>query len=121
MGGVARRRDLALGLALFALSAATSVLLSDGVVCCNDGSHYALVRALADDHTVIIDRQVAYTDYNDVSQKDGHYYSDRPPGTAFAALPFYLAARSLGLDDHGRQIACALVSVIAGALAVMLL
>jgi hypothetical protein len=114
------RRDRALAVALFAISAATSTLLNDGVVCCNDGSHYALVRSLADRHTVIIDEFAAYTDYNDISRKDDHYYSDRPPGTAFAALPFYLTARALGLDDHGKQRASALVSLLAGAFAVMI-
>jgi hypothetical protein len=74
---------------------------ADGIVSTNDGSHYALTKALAADGTVRIDPYVNYgaiqpprgtpttDDYRDVSYYDGHYYSDRPPGTAFLAVPFY--------------------------------
>jgi hypothetical protein len=115
-----RRTDWALVVALFTLSAATSVLLDAGVVCPNDGSHYALVRALGDRHTVVIDEFVEYTRHIDISQRGAHFYSDRAPGTAFAALPFYLVARAAGLSDVGRQEVCALLSVLVGALAVAL-
>lgn len=114
------RIDLALAVALFTIAAATSVLLDAGVVCPNDGSHYALVRALADRHSVIIDDFVEYTRHVDISQRGAHFYSDRAPGTAFAALPFYLVARALGLSDGARQEVCALLSVLVGALAVAL-
>jgi len=115
-----RRTDWALAVALFTVAAATSVLLDAGVVCPNDGSHYALVRALADRHSVIIDDFVEYTRHIDISQRGAHFYSDRAPGTAFAALPFYLLARAAGLSDVGRQEVCALLSVLVGALAVAL-
>lgn len=115
-----RRVDWALAVALFTVAAATSVLLDAGVVCPNDGSHYALVRALADRHSVIIDDFVEYTRHVDISQRGAHFYSDRAPGTAFAALPFYLLARALNLSDVARQEVCALLSVLVGALAVAL-
>jgi 4-amino-4-deoxy-L-arabinose transferase-like glycosyltransferase len=79
----------------FALTAA------GGIISTNDGSHYALTKALAADGTVRIDPYVNYgaiqprrgtptpDDYRDVSFRDGHFYSDRPPGTAFLAVPFY--------------------------------
>jgi len=105
---------------LFTLSAASSVLLDAGVVCSNDGSHYALVRALADTHTASIDSFVAYTRWVDYAWRDGHAYSDRPPGTAMAALPFYLAARTLGMSEPARESATCGLSILAGALAVTL-
>ena len=90
-----------LALLYFALTGA------DGIITTNDGSHYALTKALAADGTVRIDRYVAYgairprggtptpDDYRDVSLYDGHFYSDRPPGTAFLAVPFYWAGEVL--------------------------
>ena len=99
-GHLVRSLGAALALALlaclyFALTAA------DGIISTNDGSHYALTKALAVDGTAQIDPYVNYgaiqpprgtpttADYRDVSLRDGHFYSDRPPGTAFLAVPFY--------------------------------
>jgi hypothetical protein len=114
------RRDRALAIALFAVAAGTSVTLDAGVVCSNDGAHYALVRALADYHTTSIDKVIAYTNHVDYSVRDGRAYSDRPPGTAMAALPFYLVARALSASDATRQAVTALFSALVGALAVVL-
>ncbi|HEY8602197.1 MAG TPA: phospholipid carrier-dependent glycosyltransferase [Thermomicrobiales bacterium] len=92
----------ALALLFFALTAA------DGIISTNDGSHYALTKALAVDRSVRIDRYVNYgaiqprtgtptaADYRDVSVYGGHFYSDRPPGTAFLAVPFYWFGALLG-------------------------
>jgi hypothetical protein len=93
----------------FALTAA------DGIISTNDGSHYALTKALAVDGSARIDPYVNYgaiqppkgtptpDDYRDVSARDGHFYSDRPPGTAFLAVPLYrlgeLVARVSGRRD----------------------
>ncbi len=76
---------------------------SAGVVCSNDGSHYALVRSLGDSGSCRIDRYVHYTGFLDVAHFRGHWFSDRPPGTALLALPFYLlgkAAAALRLGHH---------------------
>lgn len=87
---------------LFLLYAIPSLLI--GVAGTNAGSHYALTRALAADGTARIDPYIRYTAipappdkptpdgylYLDLSIKDGRFYSDRPPGTAFLAVPFYL-------------------------------
>lgn len=62
-------------------------LASAGFVSSNDGSHVALSRALALRHATAIDPDVALTLWVDRAERDGHSYSDRPPGTAFAALP----------------------------------
>jgi len=73
----------------------------DGIISTNDGSHYALAKALAVDGSAQIDRYANYTaaappgqtptaaNYIDISYYNGHFYSDRPPGTAFLAVPFY--------------------------------
>lgn len=86
-----------------------------GIISTNDGSHYALTRALAEHQTARIDTYVNYTaiqpptgtptpaDYRDVSAYNGHFYSDRPPGTVLLAVPFYwlgtLAGRVSGRGD----------------------
>jgi len=113
-GRLTRSLGAALALALlaclyFALTAA------DGIISTNDGSHYALTKALAVDGSARIDPYVNYgaiqppkgtpttDDYRDVSARDGHFYSDRPPGTAFLAVPFYwlgeLVSRISGRRD----------------------
>ncbi|MBK6921817.1 MAG: hypothetical protein IPH07_30755 [Deltaproteobacteria bacterium] len=63
------------------------VAIGRGFVSSNDGSHVALARALALRHETSIDPDVALTLWVDRAERDGHHYSDRPPGTAFAALP----------------------------------
>ncbi len=101
----------------FALLAVLGFALTgaDGIVSTNDGSHYALTKALAVDGAVRIDPYVQYgaiqpargtptvADYRDVSYREGHFYSDRPPGLAFLAVPFYrlglLVARVSGRRD----------------------
>jgi hypothetical protein len=94
-----------LALALFALVALAALYFAltarDGIISTNDGSHYALTKALAADRTASIDPYVNYAaiqpqrgtptakDYRDLSYYNGHFYSDRPPGTALLAVPFY--------------------------------
>ena len=82
-------------LALLVLVAASAVLLQPFGY--NQGSHLALVHALADG-TPRIDR---YRDYSgDESFYRGHAYSNKAPGLAFATLPAYLALRAAHLP-HG--------------------
>src|SRR5690349_20194850 len=84
----------ALGMLFFALTA------RDGIISTNDGSHFALTKALAVDGTARSDPYVNYAaiqppsgtptvdDYRDLSIYDGHFFSDRPPGSACLAVPF---------------------------------
>lgn len=116
-----RRRDAAVFAALCSLSLATSVLLDCGLVCSNDGSHYALISALAEDRSPVIDRFLPYTRNVDLSWRDGHYYSDRPPGTALLAVPFYLAGKASGASGTRLEAIVALLPAALGALAVGLL
>jgi hypothetical protein len=65
---------------------------SNRVVGTNDGSHANLVRAMAEDHQFKLNpaRQPVVIDFARVGDV---LYSDRPPGTAFLAFPFYLAVK----------------------------
>lgn len=62
------------------------VWIGRGFVSSNDGSHTALARALVLRQETAIDPDVAMTLWIDRAERDGHQYSDRPPGTAFASL-----------------------------------
>jgi len=107
-------------LVFFALYLASS----KGVVCSNDGSTYALMRATAEEGTWRIDRYAAYAEYSDVARYRGHYYSDRPPGTAMVGLPIYLVVRALapsGQQEALTKASTPLVAALCGGLTVGLL
>jgi hypothetical protein len=65
-----------------------------GIVSSNDGSHVALARAFARG-ALAIDDDVALTLWVDRAVVDGRDYSDRPPGTAAAAVPAVWAGARL--------------------------
>ncbi|MDD9939218.1 MAG: hypothetical protein OXT09_36865 [Myxococcales bacterium] len=65
----------------------------------NENSRFNLVRALAEQSTVVIDDYHLNT--GDKSLRDGHYYSDKAPGLAWLATPFYAVARVLGVGRSG--------------------
>jgi hypothetical protein len=88
----AERRHL---LALFAVVATVYFATFTGVTSSNDGSHYALVRALVGRRSFEISPFLAFTENQDFATGPGGRYSDRPPGTALWAAPFYAAARLL--------------------------
>jgi hypothetical protein len=101
-------------LALLVLVSASAVLLQPFGY--NQGSHLALVHALADG-TPRID---AYRDYSgDESFYRGHVYSNKAPGLAFATLPAYLALRAAHLP-HGVHV-LSLWSVLVPAAILLLL
>ncbi len=54
----------------------------------NEYSRYDLVRALVDDRTTSIDPYQGNT--GDKSYYNGHYYSDKTPGSALMGVPAYL-------------------------------
>jgi hypothetical protein len=76
--------------AVVVMLAALWASLASGFVSSNDGSHVALARALVLRGETSIDPEIGLTLWVDRAHRQGHDYSDRPPGTAFAAL---LAAR----------------------------
>ncbi|MDX2174697.1 MAG: hypothetical protein SFY56_16450 [Bacteroidota bacterium] len=63
----------------------------------NDGSHYALVSAIVNKHTVIINDYVKYTGKVDYAVKNGQFYSDRLPGNALLMIPFFAFGNLLEL------------------------
>jgi hypothetical protein len=53
-----------------------------------------LVKAIVEDHTFAIDRQVKrYSWVSDLSQWDGHYYQNKAPGSSLLVVPVYAAVR----------------------------
>lgn len=57
----------------------------------NQNSRLNLTLAIVDDGSFQIDRFVANT--GDYAKYNGHYYSDKAPGTSFLAVPMYAAVR----------------------------
>lgn len=109
-----RASDLVL---VAAVTLASAVLIDAGVVSSNDGSHYALVRAIGDTGSFVIDPYVVYTRDVDISQFGGHFFTDRPPGTAMLAVPFYLAARLVSSNALAWEFGAALLSAVMAAIA----
>ncbi|MFH1055463.1 MAG: hypothetical protein V1744_05145 [Candidatus Altiarchaeota archaeon] len=81
--------------ALFLVSSVVYFSSTVGVSTSNAGSHYALVKAIAEERTFTIDSFAMYTGYVDYSRFNDRLYSDRAPGMAFATAPFYLAGKVL--------------------------
>src|SRR5688500_3330122 len=57
----------------------------------NQYSRFDLVRAVVDRHTLVIDHYAHNT--IDKAEANGHFYSDKAPGLAFASTPVYLVVR----------------------------
>jgi hypothetical protein len=85
------RVDWSLSLALFmGLSFVYFATLS-GITSSNDGSHYALLRTMVENRAFTLNQFDDFAEGNDVAiTPDGRLFSDRPPGTALAAIPFYV-------------------------------
>lgn len=79
-------RALSLGIVLPILAGLWGAQTT-GIVSSNDGSHLALARALALRGETSIGPDRPLTMGVDLAVRDGRPYSDRPPGTAFLALP----------------------------------
>ena len=80
-----------------------------GITCCNSGSLYALLKSIVTKEKLSINEFIKYTKYKDYSKVGKNYFTDRPPGLSFAAIPFYI----LNLN-------VTLVSVISGVLSSIL-
>jgi len=84
------RSDRLIALGLFVALAAVYFLTLAGITSSNDGSHYALLRTMADNRAFALMQFDDFAEGNDIAiTPDGRLFSDRPPGTAVAALPFY--------------------------------
>lgn len=87
--------DNLIAVLLFALAmiiyAATT---PDQLVGTNDGSHFALVKAIGEQGKFEIGSYLDYTMRTDyASPQPYRYYADRPPGTAWLAAPLYSLAK----------------------------
>lgn len=71
----------------------------------NQGVRLAELHAVVLKHTLRIDDYISYT--GDRALIDGHYYSEKAPAMALAALPSFAivvaAQRGLGIDPDGEQ------------------
>jgi hypothetical protein len=88
----ADRRHLAI---LFAAVASLYFATFSGITASNDGSHYALVRAIVSKRSFEISPYLSFAEDQDYASGPNGRYSDRPPGTALWTVPFYAAARVL--------------------------
>lgn len=69
----------------------------------NQGSHYALVKALSRG-TPYVDRtrfEVGEVGTGDVRAFEGHVYSNKAPGLAFLAVPAYVVLEAAGMRTTG--------------------
>lgn len=80
-------------------------ICSAGINGSNDGSHFALAKAVYQNHTTEIKPFFNYVKCCDFAEKDGKIYSDRLPGTALLMLPFLAYASFMewiGLHNLGQ-------------------
>ena len=62
----------------------------------NERTRAYLVAALVDDHTLQIDGPIQrYGAVYDLAQHEGHFYTDKAPGSSLLAAPIYWVARKL--------------------------
>ena len=73
----------------FALLLPTYAYFGYGARGANTWSRIALTMVIVEDHSFVIDRYQRFT--KDYSEAGGHYYSNKAPGSSFAAVPFYAA------------------------------
>lgn len=100
---LSRNRRVVLLVALLAVNF-VYFISSAYITCSNDGSHFALVSALAENGSVKIRGFIDYTQMYDFAYKDGEYYSDRTPGTAFLAVPFYCCGKLFSASGLARRL-----------------
>ncbi len=116
---------------LFALISSVYFATVAGITSSNDGSHYALVRALVDKRSFEISEYLEYTENQDYALRGDLRFSDRPPGTALLAAPLYAASailpgpiapiRSRHDPDNPRLIYAVLLPVIAASTTAIIL
>lgn len=83
------RNDKTIALFLFILVSSVYFATITGITSSNDGSHYALVRALVERRSFEISPYLDFTEHQDYALRGDLRFSDRPPGTALVAAPFY--------------------------------
>src|SRR5687767_7442948 len=94
-------RDRLIAILLFVLISSIYYASAIGLTSSNDGSHYALLRSMVDEGRFVIETFAHHPEGNDISVREGVIYSDRPPGTAILAAPFYMMGRVLPAPIRG--------------------
>jgi hypothetical protein len=94
-----RRRWTVVAFAAFAFAVAFPMQVNGW----NQNAHYALVRALAQGTPTIDETRHEIGDLGtgDVTLVDGHYYSNKAPGLAFASLPAFWLVDAIGMRTTG--------------------
>lgn len=125
------RNDRIVSAMLFLCVSSLYFATTSGITSSNDGSHYALTRAIVEKRTFEIWGFDQYAEGNDIARVGDHLYSDRPPGTALVASLFYTAGDLLPTPssslpsrhdaENPRLLYVMLLPVGAGAATVMLL
>ncbi len=78
----------------------------------NEFSRYDLVRAIVDDRTTRIDPYHQNT--GDKALYDGHYYSDKAPGTSILGVPVYLLLKAAsGVAGSGQPASVRAIAALA--------
>ena len=88
-------KDWRIAAALFVVISSVYFATIAGITSSNDGSHYALVRALADKRSFEISEYLSFTENQDYALRGDLRFSDRPPGTAILTAPIYAASQVL--------------------------
>ncbi len=130
-GGRGRWTDWTVCILLFLFLSSLYFATSSGITSSNDGSHYALTRAIVEKGSFEISGFSSYAEGNDIALRGDSKFSDRPPGTALVASLFYAAAGRLPSPpaqlesrhdpDNPRLVYVMLLPSLAGAGAVLLL
>ena len=83
------RSDVFIALSLFLVVSSIYFATTSGITSSNDGSHYALVRALVDRRSFEIAPYLDFTEHQDYALRGEYRFSDRPPATALLTAPLY--------------------------------
>ncbi|MBN1310466.1 MAG: hypothetical protein JXB30_03530 [Anaerolineae bacterium] len=92
--------DTGIALLLFWLVSSVCFATITGVTSSNDGSHYALVRAIVERGSFEISPYLSFTENQDYAFDGERCFSDRPPGTALLAAPVYALSYVSPLPAH---------------------
>ncbi len=87
--------DSGIALVVFLVISSIYFATITGVTSSNDGSHYALVRAIVERGTFEINPFWSYTERADYAFVGRHKFSDRPPATALLASTTYALGQVL--------------------------
>ena len=92
--------DVGVALMLFLLISSVYFATITGITSSNDGSHYALVRAIVERGSFEISSYLSLTENQDYAFNGDRRFSHNPPGTALLAAPLYALSTVSPLPVH---------------------